>query len=183
MTVVAVRKVSARLICNKEVSLDFFMMLRLKALRQMVLEEDRDQECDYKAISTWILEFFNDIIDKVRHNPPLKDHNPNQYKYLIQEVFLSKGRLRVTNKDFAILYAKLKFLFRVARGIWQVVMDALKDSLMAPMPNVLASHYESIIHSLILKPEVAEENKILIDFFQNHPVSAKQATFLLQIWL
>lgn len=43
MTVVAIRKVSAKLICNKEVSLDFFIMLRLKALRQMILEEDRDQ--------------------------------------------------------------------------------------------------------------------------------------------
>jgi hypothetical protein len=80
MTVVGMRKVSARLICNKEVSFDCFMMLRLKALRQMILEENVDHECDYKAISSWILEFVTDLIDKVRFNPPHKNDNASKYR-------------------------------------------------------------------------------------------------------
>jgi hypothetical protein len=62
-------------------------------------------------------------------------------------------------------------------------MEALKESLMGVMPHILLTHYESIIHSLILKPEVGEENRILVDFFQNQPVSTLQVAYLMRIWL
>lgn len=80
------------------------------------------------------------------------------------------------------LYNKLKAKAKHSSQMGMFFFTALKAYIFPLIPQLLVDHYECTIIPLIIKPEVAEENNILLHHFQDQRIDEHQILFILRIW-
>ena len=104
-----------------------------------------------------------------------------KYTAKVVSLFVRDNRL-IDQLNAGELYSKLKAKAKHSSQMGVFLFTALKEYIFPLIPQLLLDNYECTIIPLIIKPEVAEENSILLHFFQEQRVDERQLLFLLRIW-
>lgn len=103
------------------------------------------------------------------------------YRARVVSLFVRNSRLR-EEINAGELYSKLKAKAKHSWQMGQFFFSALQGYLFPLIPQLLVASYECTIVPLIVKPEVAEENNILLQHFQEQRIDERQILFILRIW-